>query len=233
MPRFFVPRAALSNITGSDVHHIKNVLRLKPGDPIELCDSSGKVYDARILEINDDRINYRIISEKPTAAESPIKVTLAQCLPKGKKMDLIIQKATELGVAKIIPVLSERAISIGEKPARWQKIARAAAEQSNRAIIPEVRAAISFKDLLPLAENFDLALIPWELEKERTLKNILNKKKPAQILILIGPEGGFSQTEVKLAQAASFISITLGPRILRAETAGLAALAMINYQFGQ
>lgn len=233
MPRFFVSQDTFPNITGSDVHHIKNVLRLKPGETIELCDGLGKVYEAKILDMDNNQVNCRIISETQTNAEPAVKVTLAQCLPKGKKMDLIVQKATELGATKIIPVLAERSVSKAYKISRWQKIAREAAEQSGRAIIPEVQETTSLKQLLAQAKNFDLALIPWELEKDNNLKKVLLNKTPKSILVVIGPEGGFSQSEINQAKEVGFKPISLGPRILRTETAGLATLASINYHFDQ
>jgi len=233
MPRFFVSQDTLPNITGSDVHHIKNVLRLKPGETIELCDGLGKVYQAKILDVDNNQVNCQIVSEIQTKAEPIVKVTLAQCLPKSKKMDLIIQKTTELGVTKIIPVLAERSVSKADKISRWQKIAREAAEQSGRAIIPEVAETTSLKQLLAQAKNFDLALIPWELEKENNLKKVLLNKTPKSILVAIGPEGGFSQNEIQQAKEAGFVTITLGSRILRTETAGFSLLAALNYHFDQ
>jgi 16S rRNA (uracil1498-N3)-methyltransferase len=148
-------------------------------------------------------------------------------------MDLIIQKTTELGVTKIIPVLAERSVSKADKISRWQKIAREAAEQSGRAIIPEVAETTSLKQLLAQAKNFDLALIPWELEKENNLKKVLLNKTPKSILVAIGPEGGFSQNEIQQAKEAGFVTITLGSRILRTETAGFSLLAALNYHFDQ
>ncbi|MFH1826119.1 MAG: 16S rRNA (uracil(1498)-N(3))-methyltransferase [bacterium] len=238
MNRFFVPKEQIPIITGSDAHQIKNVLRLKPGAEIELLDGRGNVYFARIRELATDKVTCEIISTQQADSTAKIKITLAQCLPKAKKMDLIIQKCTELGAAEIIPVLSERSIAKGDKNERWQKIAKEAAEQSGRTTIPKIAPLTNLADVLKV--QADLKLIPWELENQESLKEALISKYPnihspitqsPDILILIGPEGGFSKSEVNQASLAGFIAVSLGKNILRTETAGLAALAMINYQF--
>ncbi|MFC1571733.1 16S rRNA (uracil(1498)-N(3))-methyltransferase [Candidatus Margulisiibacteriota bacterium] len=234
MHRFFVPQDQIPIIAGSDAHQIKDVLRLKTGDQLELLDGSGKVYSAKISEIKNERIICEIISSRQEKAKSAVKITLAQCLPKAKKMDLIIQKCTELGVDRIIPTLSERSIAKTEKLERWKKIAKEAAEQSGRTTIPEISQLTKFEDVLKI--NADLKLIPWELEQNRSLKQMLTDHRftgSPDLLCLIGPEGGFSKKEVAAAQSAGFTSVSLGPRILRTETAGLAILAMINYEFIQ
>lgn len=229
MHRFFVTQDQIPVISGSDVHHIKDVLRMKAGDPLELLDGTGQIYSAKISEIKKDKIMCEVISSQVEEKALKLKVTLAQCLPKAKKMDLIIQKCTELGVYKIIPVLSERSISKAEKQERWKKIAKEAAEQSGRSTIPEIAPLTGFENVLKIKEKFDLALIPWELEKENSLKNALTTHQPNNLLILIGPEGGFSRSEIGLARSAGFIPVSLGPAILRTETAAMAMLAMINY----
>jgi len=230
MPRIFVPQDQLPFITGSDVHYLKDVLRIKPGDEIEILDGNGTIYSATINNIQKDKIKLDIIRSSKSETEPAVGITLAQSLPKAKKMDFIIQKCTELGVAEIIPVITERSISKGEKTARWQKIAIEAAEQSGRASIPKVASLIDFKSLLKKAKEFDLALIPWEMEKTNRLKTILQKSSFRNIIMLIGPEGGFSSQEVAEAKAAGFIPISLGKRILRAETAGMAMLSMMMYE---
>ena len=207
MHRFFVEKDRIPNITGSDVHHIKDVLRMKVGDQLELLDGSGKIHISKILELKKDEIICKILSSRSEESEPKVKVTLAQCLPKAKKMDLIVQKCTELGVHKIIPALSERSIPKAEKQERWQKIAKVAAEQSGRSTIPEISPLTKFEEVLKTKDQFDLALIPWELEKENALKNILTTGRPedrktGRLLILIGPEGGFSRSEIELAKSA-------------------------------
>jgi len=239
MHRIFVPKEQIPIITGSDIHQIKDVLRLKVGNEIELLDGSGKVYLAKIKSITNEKIITEIISTSQNTGENKIKVTLAQCLPKAKKMDLIIQKCTELGVHRIIPVLSERSIAKGEKLERWKKIAKEAAEQSGRSTMPEISNLTNFEDLLKLRKDYDLALIPWELEKEKSLKSLLTTQPPCpelcrganNLLIIIGPEGGFSAAEINLAKESGFTPVSLGKRILRTETAGMAILAMLSYEY--
>ncbi len=231
MHRFFVAQDQIPVISGSDVHHIKDVLRMKVGEQLELLDGTGTVYSAKISEIKKDKIHCEILSSRSEATEPNLKVTLVQCLPKAKKMDLIVQKCTELGVHKIIPVLSERSIFKAEKQERWKKIAKEASKQSGRSSIPEIVPLTNFEDVLKIKEQFDLALIPWELERENTLKKILTTHRPNHLLILIGPEGGFSRSEIELAKSAGFIPVSLGPTILRTETAGMAMLSMVKYQY--
>jgi len=253
MARFFIPKEQIIGnqvkIIGSDVHHIKDVLRKKAGDQVEVFDSSQKARLCKILQFNREFILGEIISEIPADNEPKINLTLAQCLLKGKKMDFIVQKATELGVNSIIPVISERSIpkiedKVEQKVSHWQKISKAAAEQSGRTKIPEVRSLIHFADLIMTAENYALALLPWEGEKETKLKDLLTGTPACrqarrvhgftgQLIILIGPEGGFSLSEVEVAKARGFKTVSLGKRILRAETASIAALANIFFELDQ
>jgi 16S rRNA (uracil1498-N3)-methyltransferase len=230
MHRFFVSPENIPIITGSDLHHIKDVLRMKAGDPLELLDGTGLIYKAKISKIGKDKIICKIISRRQEESEPAVKVTVAQCLPKRKKMELILQKCTELGAKKFIPTLSERSIAKGEKLERWRKIVKEASEQSGRATVPEVSELLNFEDVLKLSDSYDLSLIPWELEKETTLKSVLQKSSAGKILVVIGPEGGFSQEEIRLAKKAGFTAVSLGKRILRAETAGIALLANIIYE---
>lgn len=235
MHRIFVSQDQLPTITGSDVHYIKDVLRLGAGDELELLDGTGKVYLSKIIDIKQDKVICEILESRQQKAEHRTQVAIAQCLPKAKKMSLIIQKCTELGVSRIIPTLSERSIAKGDKHERWLKIAKEAAEQSGRSTIPQIDQLTEFEDVLKTAKDFDLALIPWELEKSISLKKHFTNNRISgspNILVMIGPEGGFSQQEVEAARNAGFTSITLGPNILRTETAGLAMLAMISYELG-
>lgn len=235
MPRLFVPQSQLPFITGSDAHYLKDVMRLKAGDELELFDGSGLVYLSRVKKIEKDRILTEIISEKKSESEPSTKITLAQALPKGHKMDFIIEKCVELGVSAIIPVLTERTIGKAAKLERWQKLAKEAAEQSGRAIVPAIDPLMTFDEVLKLKSHYNLSLIPWELEKEYTLKKHFTDHPVTgspDILLLIGPEGGFSQKEVAAAKKAGFTSISLGKRILRTETAGMATIAAINYEEG-
>lgn len=230
-----MPSSQIPEIAGSDVHYLRDVLRAKVNDPIELLDGTGKIYEAKISKIEKGKIVCIIISSRQQESEPSVKVTLAQALPKARKMDFIIEKCTELGIERIIPMLTERTVGKSAKLDRWRKIAKEAAEQSGRAVIPEVLPPMKLEEVLKLKNQFDLALIPWELEKERTLKQSLQSPilPPfPHILVLIGPEGGFSQKEIELAREAGFIPISLGKRILRTETAGMAVISAVMYEMG-
>ena len=233
MHRFFVPHHQISGsevtIEGADADQIKNVLRLKPGEEIEVLDGAGKVYAANIKEVRKDRITCSIASSMSVKNEPKVKIAIIQSIPRESKMDFIIQKCTELGVDKIIPCVSERTIikldddRKDKRLVRWQRIAKEAAEQSSRGMIPTIEEVKRFKDALKESENYDLSIIPWELEEEVSIKDLLKKNKNAKsILIAIGPEGGFSKEEVELAKKSGFKPASLGKRILRTETAPVA-----------
>jgi len=234
--RFF--SSNISEITGSDARQIQKVLRAKIGDKLIICDGKSKSYEAEVSDIKKDSISLNILKELNEETEPKVKITLAQCLPKGSKIDFIIQKSVELGVFDIIPVSSERSISKIEgkedkKKERWQRIAKEAAEQSGRQIIPQIHAPISFDELLKSSNKYALKLIPWELEKESLLRGVLNSVETCHgmsLQVIIGPEGGFSQEEINKAKSAGFTSISLGKRILRTETAGIAILSNIFYE---
>jgi len=233
MPRLFVPAENFPEISGADAHYLRNVLRLQAGDRLELLDGTGRVHEAEIVSLTKSQARVKIIKSHQAETEPEVKVTLAQALPKGQKMDFVIEKSVELGVNRIIPVLTERTISKNTKLDRWRKLAKEAAEQSGRAIIPEVTELTNFSAVLKLKSPSNLALLLWELEKARTLKSVLSDNlilRYSDILILIGPEGGFSRTEVEQAQALGWQTVSLGKRILRTETAGLAVLANIMYE---
>lgn len=244
MHRFFVPKDQISDktitIIGSDVNHIKNVLRMTLENEIEVIDSNGNSYLSSIKEIKSNIIRANILKPLTNNPELLTKITLAQCLPKAKKMDFIVQKATELGVSHIIPVISERSVpkiedKTDKKLSHWQKIAKEAAEQSGRTIILEILALTKFEDLIKTAKNYKLALIPWEGEQCLTLKQIPFPDHQItgypNILIIIGPEGGFSREEIDIAKNSGIIPITLGKRILRTETTGIFLLAQLLYVF--
>ncbi len=226
-------------ITGSDVNHIKNVLRMKPGEEISVSNGEdGKEYRCGITSIEDDRVICELRFVKEDGLELPSRVYLFQSLPKADKMELIIQKAVELGAYEIIPVAAKRCVvkleekKAAGKIARWQGIAEAAAKQSKRRIIPRVTNVMSFKEAIAKASSMDVKLIPYELAEgmERT-KQLMQGLKPGQdIAVFIGPEGGFEEAEIKLALASGIEPVTLGKRILRTETAGFTVLSWIMYQ---
>lgn len=226
-------------ILGSDVNHIKNVLRMKTGEEIAVSNGQdGKEYRCGILSLEEDCVLCELRFVKEDAVELPSKVYLFQGLPKADKMELIIQKAVELGVHQVIPVAAKRCVvklddrKAKSKIARWQGIAEAAAKQSKRGIIPQVTEVMSFRDAVKLAADMDVRLIPYELAEgmERT-KEIISALQPGQeIAVFIGPEGGFEESEIQEALDKGIEPVTLGRRILRTETAGFTVLSWIMYQ---
>lgn len=226
-------------ITGPEVNHIRNVMRLKPGEEISVSiGGDGKEYRYGIESYTEDSVLCRLRFVKDKEVELPVKVLLFQGLPKADKMDLIVQKAVELGAAEIIPVSMERCVvkldagKAAKKTARWQTIAESAASQSRRSIIPRVLAPMSMKEAVEYAkEQTEVRVIPYELqEDDGSVKQYLESLKEGQsVSIFIGPEGGFAPGEVELAKEAGIRPISLGRRILRTETAGLAILSWLIY----
>ena len=229
----------LLTITGPEVNHIRNVMRLKPGEEISVSiGGDGKEYRYGIESYTEDSVLCRLRFVKDKEVELPVKVLLFQGLPKADKMDLIVQKAVELGAAEIIPVSMERCVvkldagKAAKKTARWQTIAESAASQSRRSIIPRVLAPMSMKEAIEYAkEQTEVRVIPYELqEDDGSVKQYLESLKEGQsVSIFIGPEGGFASGEVELAKEAGIRPISLGRRILRTETAGLAILSWLIY----
>lgn len=226
-------------ITGDDVNHIKNVLRMKPGEEISVSNGmDGKEYRCGIRLLEEERIVCELWFIKGDAVELPVKVYLFQCLPKADKMEWIVQKTVELGVYEIIPVASARCVvkldakKAKAKVARWQGIAEAAAKQSRRAIIPRVAEVMSFSQAVKMAADMSVRLIPYELAEgmEKTRKVIENLNSGQSIAVFIGPEGGFEESEVQSAMENGIVPITLGRRILRTETAGMTVLSWIMYR---
>lgn len=226
-------------ITGPDVNHIRNVLRMRPGEEISVSNGvDEKEYRCGIISLEDGMITCELRFVKENGVELPSRVYLFQGLPKADKMELIIQKAVELGVYKIIPVASNRCVvKLDDKKAkskvrRWQQIAESAAKQSKRGIIPKVGEVMNFAQAVEFAGELDIKLIPYELAEgmDRT-KEIINGLRAGQsVAVFIGPEGGFEEKEVACAMDAGIEPITLGRRILRTETAGFTVLAWIMYQ---
>jgi 16S rRNA (uracil1498-N3)-methyltransferase len=222
---------------GSDVNHIRNVLRMKPGEDVRVNDGRGKTYLCCISSYEEQTAVLDILKELDSDTELPSRIILFQGLPKGDKMEWIVQKAVELGVYAIVPFAAKRSVvkldekKAEKKQARWQLIAKGAAEQSGRGIIPEVSTVRTFTEALRMAGELDVVLIPYELEEgmKETVR-ILEEIAPGQSVgIFIGPEGGFKEEEVERAKAAGAHAVTLGKRILRTETAGLTALSILMY----
>lgn len=224
-------------ITGPDVNHIRNVLRMKPGEELSVRGGpDGREYRCGILSLGEEILcELRFIKEDNV--ELPARIYLFQGLPKGDKMELIVQKAVELGVHQVIPVAAARCVvkldgkKAAAKTARWQGIAQAAAKQSRRAIVPEVAEVLSFAQAVRTASRMDVKLIPYELAEDMArTRRLLEGIGPGQsVAVFIGPEGGFEEAEIGLALAEGVEPITLGKRILRTETAGLAVLSWMMY----
>ncbi len=243
MSRYFVEESQIGNgrvsIIGEDFQHLKKVLRAQIKDEVLVC-CGGFDYTVEIENINENSIICLITDVNKNFTESPLKVTLFQGLPKSDKMELIIQKCVELGVCGIVPVITERCVSrintdkdAQNKLARWQKIAREAAKQCNRGIIPNIYYPITFKEAVVMASEAELAVIPYEKESAVGFKNIVARHQGVTSgSIMIGPEGGFEDKEIQLAQDSGIQKISLGPRILRTETAGMVALSLMMYELG-
>jgi len=245
MRKFFVKNENIKDekieITGSDVNHIKNVLRLKCGEKLQICNQDTlDNYICEIIDINNDFVCLKIIDKIKETVEGNIELDIFQGLPKADKMELIIQKGTELGVSKFIPVSMNRSIvklsgkDELKKLERWKKIAEMAAEQSHRDLVPKIENIQNLKNACNLAEEYDIILVAYEEEKENYIKNELLKikglKEKLKIAVVIGPEGGFEKDEVEVLKNLGGKIVTLGKRILRTETAGLMIASIIMYE---
>lgn len=228
-------------ITGSDVNHIKNVLRMAPGERLLLSDGTGQDYIGEIEKLEAEAVQLKVLSEEAGSHELPAKLYLFQGLPKSDKMELIIQKAVELGVYEIIPVASKRTVvkldakKEQHKQKRWHQIAESAAKQSKRSIIPDVTSVKTFQEALAYAGDFDYNVIPYEcaVNMDETRNYIRQCKNGSSIGVFIGPEGGFEESEIMLAKQEGIFPVTLGKRILRTETAGLAILSVLMFELEQ
>lgn len=246
MYQFFVEPAQINEelkkvfITGPDVNHIKNVLRMKIGEEINISNGSdGREYRCAVEELGDDMITCELRFIKEDGNELPSRIVLFQGLPKADKLELIIQKCVELGVTEIVPVSMKRSVvkldekKSASKVSRWQSIAEAAAKQSKRGIIPTVSPVMSFAEALSKAEKLDVRLVPYEMADSDTMEStreIFRNLKPGESIgIFIGPEGGFDDSEIEKALASGAQTITLGKRILRTETAGLTVVSWIMF----
>ena len=240
MSRFFIPKENISEnqikITGEDVLHISRVLRLGAGDELICCDGKGFDYSVEIVQTTKSEIFCDILKKIKSDTEPPIKVILIQGLPKSAKMDYIIQKNTELGISSVFPCSLNRCVSKNEKDKkteRWQKIAKEAAQQSGRGIVPEIHNTIDLKEAVNVLKSADISFVAYECEDKNNLKNaLLSCENPRSVAFLIGPEGGFDKSEIDFLQESGISVISLGKRILRTETAGEAVLSMIMYEIG-
>ncbi len=244
MNHFLVDSEAIKDeyvfIEGNELNHLKNSLRLKAGDEITVADGGGNKYLVELVAVSDSLARGEIKKQLTANLEPEVKVTICQGLPKSKKMDLIAQKSTELGIDKLIPVSMDHSV-VKLKPSkakrrvkRWQKIVREAAKQSRRARVPEVGKLIDYQQALKLVEEYDLALIPAVEEEDKTLKSVLinqDKSEIESVICFIGPEGGFSTQELKSAVDKGVMPVSFGPRTLRTETASIFAVGTLIYEF--
>ena len=234
MPKFFITNKEIEKdkieINGKDVNHIKNVLRKKEGETLNIC------------KIEEEKIQLKALNKIEQNTESNIKVSIYQGLPKADKMELIIQKAVELGVYDITPVEMKRSIvKLNEKDKikkieRWQKISEVASKQCGRSIIPQIKSIKTVKNICQESTNYDIVIVAYEKEKNNTLKEELKKikeqtKKDLKIAIVIGPEGGIEDTEIQELKQNGAKTVTLGERILRTETVALNVLSIVMYEF--
>ena len=249
MPKFFVKTNQINEdkviILNEDVNHIKNVLRANIDDIINVCNSDdSKNFKCRIQKLENDKIICKIEEQVESDVEGRVNLCLYQGLPKADKMELIIQKSTELGVSEITPLKMDRCVVVldskaeGKKIERWQKIAEVAAKQSGRDIIPKINNVVSVKQLCNFVKDYDIVLLAYENEKENSIKNELVKLKDVcknnekiNIAVIIGPEGGVTDSEVQLLEDAGAKIVSLGNRILRTETVALSVASVIMYEF--
>ncbi|MBO5461261.1 MAG: 16S rRNA (uracil(1498)-N(3))-methyltransferase [Ruminococcus sp.] len=241
MHHFFVGPSQVQEgkicIEGSDINHMKNVLRMKTGELLEVNDGCGNLYMCEVEAYEEEAAWVKILERYDAVSELPAKIYLFQGLPKGDKMELIIQKAVELGVYEIIPVATKRAVvKLDEKKAakkvqRWNAIAEGGAKQSGRGLIPKVTEVLTFGQALQKAKELDVVLIPYEKAEgmEATLQAVQSVEPGKSVAVFIGPEGGFEEEEITKAMESGAVPVSLGKRILRTETAGLMILSVLMY----
>jgi 16S rRNA (uracil1498-N3)-methyltransferase len=243
MRYFFIEKSeredSILSITGPDARHIKNVLRMKPGDKIGLFDGKGFDYEAKIIDLSPGRVRVSLIRRFQSTTESPLKIIFAQAFLKEKKMDGLVRQLSELGIVKWIPFIAERSVPRPDKKQllartkRWEKIAREALKQCRRGRIMEIGETVSFEEMLDLGQFCDLKVAFWEDELRPVHADLLvSGEQIDTVFSLIGPEGGFTEKEIEKAGNRGFITVGLGPRILRAETATVAACVLLQYLFG-
>lgn len=242
MPKFFTPQNQISQntltVTGPEAVHLSSVLRVKTGDEIIVGDGNLTDYICRVSGVKKSEIQCDILKKEINQNEPALKITLFQALPKGDKMETVIQKCVETGVTEIVPIDTKNSMvklkgKEDKKIERWNKIAFAAAKQCGRGIIPAVRPLMSFSEGVNIAaNNFDSAIIPYENEHKTSIKAFAKSFTGKSLAVFIGSEGGFDTSEIELAKAMGIISVTMGKRILRTETAGLIASVIMLYETG-
>ncbi len=243
--RFFIPPEWIAKpkvtLSGQVAHQIKNVLRMRPGWQIEVLDNFGNEYVVMLTRVDRSGVEGEILAERLATGEPALPVTLYQGTLKAQKFEWVLQKGTELGVSEFVPVISERSVladveAVAQKTLRWERIIQEAAEQCGRGALPELRPAMLFSVACQRAGRLDgVRLLAWEgASAAKGLRGALSAAKvPSRVSLFVGSEGGFSEKEVEIARQNGIQSVWLGKRILRAETAGIAAVAAIMYHFGE
>lgn len=243
MHKFYVSREQIVEngvtLLGSDVSHIRTVLRLRAGDTIQVISDSDEILTVRLIEVRAKEVRGEVIASEVLAVESPLAIHLGQSLTKGNKFDVILRKSVELGVCSVTPLMTERSVvkikgpEVSKKIERWKKIALESSKQCGRNQIPQVAKNInSLETFCRDNEGQDLKLVFWEMEEKQTLKGLKLDAEPRSAAVLIGPEGGFSPAEVDKVREYGFQTVSLGPRILRAETAPVVAMAILQSLWG-
>ena len=250
MYRFFVPPETVQRdpvvLTGQPAHRISRVLRMAPGDHVLLLDNSGWAYETELTRFDGERVEGHVVRKVLATGEPRAKITLYQALLKGRGFETVLEKCTEVGVVEFVPLLCERCVvgSLmqveGHRQERWERIIRSAAEQSRRGRLPRLAPVTMWPMACQRAQRSDLSILPWEEAKEISLRQVLEappgqggrRGRPYSISVLIGPEGGLTPEEVQVAESNGIRVVTLGPRILRAETAGLVVASAILYALG-
>ena len=243
MHRFFVPptwiQSGIASLEGDVAHRVGRVLHMSAGDEVILLDNSGNEYRVKLTRFDKQTVVGEVLSVDEGRGEPVAKVTLYQGLLKGEKFQWVLQKGTELGVTTFVPLICQRSIPqkkeswFSTRQPRWNKIIIEAAEQSGRCVLPELGEPKSFQDACGGIESTGVSIIPWEQEEATGLRSLLQSTKPLTVNIFIGPEGGFEETEVAYCRSFGVVPVSLGRRILRAETAGIAAVAAVQYEGGE
>ncbi len=241
--RFFIPpewlRPPLVHLQGDTAHQIRSVLRMRPGDEVIVLDNSGSEWQVKLTTITKDYVVGQIITRRTVASEPQLHLTLYQAMLKGDRFEWVLQKGTELGVSCFVPTVCQRSVvrnraAVAAKHTRWLRIIKEAAEQSGRGKLPRLERGMSLVEAIARAQGHELIVMPWEEASRTALKNFLGTNPEARsVAVFIGPEGGFTNEEAQLARRFGAGLVKLGPRILRAETAGITVCAAILYELGE
>lgn len=238
MARVRIDRTSESNtveVSGGDARHLFKVLRLRTGDAVTAFDGKGSEWDATIAAIGPTRAQLTLGQRRSRVTESPCRIVLGQGVGKGDKLDLVVRAATELGVAEIVPVVTGRAVATAdgrEKVERWRRIAEEACKQCGRSVVPTVHAPLDLPAFLAYAKDVAVKVVPWEGGGKSLQAVLAESARASSAAALIGPEGGLAATEIAAAEGFGFVPVTLGPRILRTETAGIVAVAALQMLAG-